>query len=106
MSRLSLQQWHYAFHDVCKKNLCHHQILFCCNFIIFCIKKPTLKGAGRLNIFKKYQYGSLTPNLRKKTPPRKPYCICFFHHSKFSLARNRIFLKKQNIFWLSVSFGF
>jgi len=30
--------------------------------------------------FKKYQYGSLTPDLRKKTPPRKPYCICILYH--------------------------
>jgi hypothetical protein len=48
----------------------------------FFIKKPALsKGAGSfVYIFKKYQYGSLTPCLRKKTPPRKPYCICIFCH--------------------------
>jgi len=65
----------------CKKLLCHHQKLLFKFIISLKLKNLLFTGAGSFcNIFKKYQYGSLTPDLRKKTPPRKPYCICIFNH--------------------------
>jgi len=85
-----------SLHECCKKLLRHHQILLLILIVILFIKKPALVGAGLCNIFQKYQYGSLTPNLRKKTPPRKPYCIYFFHCCYLMHARKTIFFKNQN----------
>ena len=64
------------------------------------IKKPALyRSRLILYILKKYQYGSLTPCLRKKTPPRKPYCICIFCHFINIVLQIWAFFWKNNKPW-------
>lgn len=79
MSRFGLCNSVTSLHDCCKKLLRHHQILLLILILISFNKKACSLRSRPFEYFLKYQYGSLTPNLRKKTPPRKPYCICFFH---------------------------
>ncbi len=55
-------------------------------FSFFCHKKTcSLKEQVHFDIFFKIPIWPLTPNFRKKTPPRQPYCIYFLYHFfKFS----------------------
>jgi hypothetical protein len=70
----------YFLPRYCEKFLCHHQI-FVIEFIIFLkLKNLLFRREAGLNIVLKYQYGSYFLLFRKKTPPRKPYCICILNH--------------------------
>ena len=70
----------YFLPRYCEKFLCHHQI-FVIEFIIsFKIKNLLFRREAGLSIVLKYQYGSYFLLFRKKTPPRKPYCICILNH--------------------------
>jgi hypothetical protein len=100
MSRfLPLKQWRYLSSRFCKKLQRHHQIFNFNSFIHLLIKKPALLGAGSIfNILLKIPIWLLTPNLRKKTPPRKPYCICFLHHFiSNSIQKNKNFYLKTTL---------
>jgi hypothetical protein len=70
----------YFLPRYCEKFLCHHQI-FVVEFIIFFkLKNLLFRREAGLSIVLKYQYGSYFLLFRKKTPPRKPYCICILNH--------------------------